>query len=316
MTLARHIFGAVLTCLVAATAAAQTPVVLIQGLDETTGAVAGWYNALANAGYASQVISSLNSSSSIGAQTSAVGGFLSGSGYGTNTILVGHSQGGLVARYASRSTPLLGLVTVASPNAGADIAGFGSAQVGAMEGVASLDLWNINQGWGLDWGECNDCSSYWYDASTFFTDLASAAGLGLEVAVGVPFLISNPHLVDMAPESSTITNLMFNPGLELAADREAIAVDVIDYAAAPFRLVYPSPGDADAWAAAVQISASISFSTETRSTLPRLILTGVSVTTAVPWQMSATPWSILAIFSAILLSRLTTTSSVGCPMMV
>jgi len=222
-------------------------VVLLPGLDELNSDVGWWGYALGNTGfYSINTVSSLSSSSSIATQTSALNSFLSANGLGSAAVIVGHSQGGLVARYASRSTPVQGVVTVASPNAGAPIATEGAlAYVGGTQAMIYLELFLVNEGWTADWGACDVCSRAWYDVSASFVDLGTLIATGLEVLYGVPFLQSNPHLFDLGPGTSVISSLS-NYGLELAADREAVAVDVVDYAAAPFRLLTAEYADADA----------------------------------------------------------------------
>jgi pimeloyl-ACP methyl ester carboxylesterase len=238
--------------------AQATPTVLVPGLDETTGNVTWWYNALANSGkYFPYFVDGLNSSSAVSTQTTVVTSFLSSHSLSSNAVIVGHSQGGLVARYASRSTSLLGLLTVASPNAGAPIASsYAQTYAISLESLAGFELFEINQGLGLAWDVCPFCADRWYNVTTYLNDFAAIVGTGFEVVKGVPFLNSNPHLGDLAPGSGVISSLQTNPGLELAADREAIAVDVVDYAAAPFRLTAGTEADADALAQLVAIWAT------------------------------------------------------------
>jgi hypothetical protein len=233
--------------------AQRTDVVLVQGLDEQADFLNYWSAVLSGTGnYTPHLVGAINSSTSIPTQSDALTSYLTGSAFATSPILVGHSQGGLVSRFASRSVPVAGLLTVASPNAGAPIAGPGAfGAIAGAQALLGIELFDMNQALSLNWGEC-DCSQAWYDANTFITDAITLIGTGFELLKGVPFLFTNPYLGDNAPGSSEVTSLLTNSSLEQAARREAIGVDVIDYSAAPWRLLFDQ-GTADVYAGAIAL---------------------------------------------------------------
>jgi triacylglycerol esterase/lipase EstA (alpha/beta hydrolase family) len=104
--------------------AAQNNVALVHGFLEGP---ANWGNMpslLSGAGFNAFTVPTVNSSDPIATQSTALNSYLSTNGV-TNSILVGHSQGGLVSRYATRSQAARGILTVATPNGGAPIAGAG-----------------------------------------------------------------------------------------------------------------------------------------------------------------------------------------------
>lgn len=118
--------------------------------------------------------------------------------------------------------------------------------------VGVIPGFQINQGQSIDWNVCNGCSFWWYEVNDFLANLLTDFGWGMDALFVIPFRADNPHLGDLAPGSGVVASLVNNPGLEQAAAREAIAVDVQDYGAAPFRLLADA-GTADALAAAVAI---------------------------------------------------------------
>lgn len=220
-------------------AVSQTPAVLIPGLSETNDFTNPWaYYLNATGNYAAQTVPTLNTSSSVGTQSSSVSGYLSGIG-GTNAILIGHSMGGVVSRYTARSTPVLGLLTVATPNFGANVADpLTMTTIVGQEAMAGIFLFDMNQVNSTHFQSCDGCGEIWYEATTGVTDVVALLGAGFELYNAIPFLFGNPYTADLKPSSPWISGLIENPGLEQATFRQAIAVDVQDYAAAPFRLAY------------------------------------------------------------------------------
>ncbi len=74
--------------------------------------------------------------------------------------------------------------------------------------------------------------------------IGGLAAVGVEI-YGNVFYATHPSVSDLAPGSPYINTLVTNPGLEQTSVRRAIAADVLDYAAAPWRLTMPQ-GEADA----------------------------------------------------------------------
>ena len=111
-------------CALASVAGAQTPtpVLLVHGFNsdsDTWNATRDFLDATGN--YQASAIH-LIWQQHLANQAAVVASRLSSSGVGPATIVVGHSQGGLVSRMATRTSPVLGLLTIGSPHAGAPIA--------------------------------------------------------------------------------------------------------------------------------------------------------------------------------------------------
>jgi len=219
-----------------ASAAQRTDVVLVQGLSESAADMSYWGSVLNGTGnYTTHTVGTINSSGFIGTQVAALSAFLSDNGFGAAAVVAGHSQGGLVSRIASRSGALGGLLTVATPNEGAPIADAGLVLID-YNALIALYTWDANMVF------TDDLSAYpWYpnylEATAIVADVLPFVVAAFD-AGGVWFWLNNPYIGDLSPYSSVIGDLQTNWSLEQASQREAIAVDVVDYGAAPWRLLY------------------------------------------------------------------------------
>ena len=162
--------------------------------------------------------------------------YKNGGSYGPNAIFVGHSQGGLVSRYAHRTDSVSGLVTIGTPHAGADIAGsVGTFATYLLEAaVASGSVAYLS--------DLDTFDEHYLTAQSAMSHALSAQALFLAVTDVALFWIfsDNAALNDMTPGSALLSGALginTNPGLEKIGARHAIA-SVIDggYDGGPARL--------------------------------------------------------------------------------
>jgi pimeloyl-ACP methyl ester carboxylesterase len=226
-------------CAVVSSARAQaTPVLLIHGIETDASTWASTKAALnATGNYDAHAIS-LTWTDHLSSQASAVSSYLSGTGVADSTILVGHSQGGLVARIATRTTAVGGILTIGTPHDGAPIVNSSSelildeAEIGLDEylAVTGLPTYCDNHP-GEDACEVSPSAVY-----------LAADGLGLlELGGGVAgeWTLSHDDIPEMNPGSTTIAGLQSGYASEQSGGRRvSIRVDDEQEEAGPFRFLY------------------------------------------------------------------------------
>lgn len=226
-------------CAGASSARAQaTPVLLVHGIKSdasTWNATKDTLNATGN--YQASAIT-LSWADHLDSQASAVSNYLTNSGHGPATILVAHSQGGLVSRIATRTTPVAGIITIGTPHAGAPIVASGPGfqadlvEVGVDEALTVLNLPDF-------------CDNYPDDEVCQIpgqTVAYAVSGLGLfELAGGVwaEWTLNNDDMHDMDPGSATIAGLQSGYASEQTGlHRVSIQVDDQQEWTGPFRFLY------------------------------------------------------------------------------
>lgn len=248
------IFPAICLCLLAVkTAQAQqkTDVVLIPGFLETPNDWSFMASVLNNtAAYNALSDPAIISTQSIAAQAAELNNFI-GQRSPLNAISTGHSQGGLVARWASRDQTVLGILTVGSPNAGAPIARqlpTVFSYLGTLADDGSVIAADIAD---LEFSTDIGLSIIWDDWLGIISAAPGAASLAFENYIN-EFFARQPNIQELQPTSTTVLSLVSNPGLERAASRQAIVADLLDYYAGSFRLTSISQQVADDGMAAIQ----------------------------------------------------------------
>jgi len=140
---------------------------------------------------------SISSLSSQGTQLYNDTQSIGGSGY----ILIGHSQGGLISRYAAQKyqtgnqsqTAVKGVITVDAPHQGADLVLYGPSIAPAFN-TLGLAIW-----------EWVGCQSQWDNGACFLAWLVYNAGPYMGAAFTV--VAGLPDLADLTPGSSFLTAL-------------------------------------------------------------------------------------------------------------
>ena len=210
-----------------------TPVVLVHGWNSdgtTWNSTAGL---LSSTGNYSPYAVNLDWSESLYPQATVVA---SAPGFGPSGVLVGHSQGGLVSRLASRSGPVFGIITIGSPHNGAPIAGAGAAIL--------LDLALTNWDFLTGYDDLQDACDPEYDDlclnSTEALDYIAPAFELVENALGIGvayFGTAWQDLSDLQPGSNVILDLQNNYNQEQTGGHRTsiVADDNLEYTG-PFRL--------------------------------------------------------------------------------
>ncbi len=101
--------------------AQDQPVVFVHGLASNETAWSTVAGRLAATLKIRALTPRLSSTAYYETQSSQLVSTLNTSGFGSNTIAVGHSNGGVVSRYTARSRAFRGVVTMGSPNSGAPL---------------------------------------------------------------------------------------------------------------------------------------------------------------------------------------------------
>ncbi|HEY4218862.1 MAG TPA: alpha/beta hydrolase [Gemmatimonadaceae bacterium] len=173
----------------------------------------------------------------LSSQASAVSSYLSGTGVADSTILVGHSQGGLVARIATRTTPVKGILTIGTPHDGAPIVN-SSSELILDESEIGLDEYLAVTNLPTFCGNHPDADVC--EASPRAVDVAAVV-LGLfELGGGVAgeWTLSHDDLPEMNPVSTTIAGLQSGYASEQTGGRRvSIRVDDEQEEAGPFRFL-------------------------------------------------------------------------------
>jgi len=150
--------------------------------------------------FGTEIIPHLNSTDSLSNQSTALESEMSSVG-GNQYILIGHSQGGLISRNAAQffqttSTPQKGVVTVDTPNEGADSA---AASFGLVAGLVDGEAFQLLADLG-----CLDPSGTFDEFGCFIADtVAAASGPMADYALTQGF----PATVDLVPGSAFLNNL-------------------------------------------------------------------------------------------------------------
>jgi len=135
------------------------------------------------------------------------------------TILIGHSNGGLISRYAARSRPYKGIITVGTLHSGAQLAA--SVEGGEVEGfgafiamVATNAARDYNTNGSGDTPFCDDTYDYcdWFNQFAFWAAYAEAAIGGAIAEFSTAFLAQalvsdGGALNDMQPYSGFLNTL-------------------------------------------------------------------------------------------------------------
>ncbi|MGI0085389.1 MAG: esterase/lipase family protein, partial [Nitrososphaerales archaeon] len=151
--------------------------------------------------FGTEIIPSLKSTDPLANQSTALESEITSVG-GNQYILIGHSQGGLISRgaaqffQANKPGTASGVITVDSPNQGADLAFDGQVAVAFLVDEAAFQL--------LDDLSCLDPSGSFDDFGCFIAALAAeASGPMADYALTQGF----PATADLVPGSAFLTNL-------------------------------------------------------------------------------------------------------------
>jgi pimeloyl-ACP methyl ester carboxylesterase len=172
----------------------------------------------------------------------------------SNTVAVGHSNGGVVARQWSRNRDISSLITLGSPNQGAPFVDHlfewftflddiltRISNVGAVFSVTNYDVW-----WWLP--------AQWFDGFAFGTDVWNTAGNGL-------FSLGFDYKLPVMPEMRVFSSYMANLNSQSTRDRESgkvsARVAIVNVASdfdhgGPFRVLKPE--SYEAWHNSINIT--------------------------------------------------------------
>jgi pimeloyl-ACP methyl ester carboxylesterase len=236
----RRAWFTIAACAAAASSASAqaTPVLLVHGIfsDAST-----WNTALpvlnGTGSYSASAIN-LTWQNHLDSQASDVSSYLTNSGVGPSTILVAHSQGGLVSRIATRSTPVAGILTIGTPHAGAPIVASGPGlQADFLEIDVDEALVVLNMPDFCDIHPDDEVCQVPGEAVDY-----AVVGLGLAELAGdiwAEWTLSYDDLHDMNPASATIAGLQSGFGSEQTGGRRvSIQVDDEEEWTGPFRFLY------------------------------------------------------------------------------
>lgn len=227
------------SCAAVSSARAQaTPVLLVHGIQSDASTWTHTRDTLNGTGNYSASAINLTWTDHLSSQASAISSYLTGTGVASSTILVGHSQGGLVSRLATVSTGVAGILTIGTPHAGAPIVGSGP---GLAVDIAEVTLDEVLAVTNLP----TFCDNHPEDATCQVPGQAvdyAVLGLGLfELGGGVwaEWTLNNDDLHDMNPSSGTIAGLQSGYGSEQTGGRRvSIQVDDQMEWTGPFRFLY------------------------------------------------------------------------------
>ncbi len=154
-------------------------------------------------------------------------------------VVVGHSNGGLVARTWSRSRPLEGIVTLGTPNQGAPLLLNGS-WLGRYYGSVAPRIVNIATAFAPAFDEWNWIGSAVWPAAMFARAAAGTAVRVIEETV--------PVLPQIVPGSTFLSELnsaasVSREGANVVHRVGIVAWDHNHYKGGPFRLVRPAVGE-------------------------------------------------------------------------
>jgi pimeloyl-ACP methyl ester carboxylesterase len=223
---------------VASSARAQTPVLLVHGFQSNASACDSTKSVLNATGNYNAYAINLTASDHLSSQTSVVSSYLSGTGVADSTIIVGHSQGGLVSRIATRTTGVGGILTIGTPHNGATIVTSGVelvddlAEVGLDEVTAVTYLRTF-----CDNHPGNDACEVPGQAAYYSSERLAA--LDVIVTAWAEFTLNADDLHDMAPGSATIAGLQSGYASEQTGGRRvSVQVDDEEEYTGPFRYLH------------------------------------------------------------------------------
>ena len=236
-----------------APAHAQQPVVFVHGINSSGGTWASTAATLQQQLGILPATPTLSSDAPIATQAGQLAADIQSYGFLTTPFLVGHSQGGLVSRYATGLTPANMVLTVGTPHGGAPVAVNAGWYVGvlntmAYEVSATVFLYNVIGG---------DLNPYEGDEWIDFTaDAVLAASVGGAFSTVInnavsPELHGQPALTDLAPGSAFLSSLNSSANLQSEAATIGLRYGLNSqlnqgYLGGPIRLLtWLSPGDAD-----------------------------------------------------------------------
>ncbi len=222
-------------------AAQTTPVVLVHGFYSDATTWDSTVTLLASTGnYSPSATGAIDWTQHLAVQGAALASYLSTVGFGTtNTILVGHSQGGLVSRLATRSRQVFGIMSIGTPHQGVPIVQAFSAIEGNLA-LADADFYDAYDNLQDEIG-CNGLDDPICDDVVPGLDYLSAATSLVLAALTVGDEYASwrwSDLADLAPTSTVILDsLETGYGAEQASSRLSIVCDDDDEDAGPFRLI-------------------------------------------------------------------------------
>jgi pimeloyl-ACP methyl ester carboxylesterase len=139
-------------------------------------------------------------------------------GLPANTVTVGHSNGGLVAREWSRIHPLSGIVTIGTPHSGAPIV---SNLAAVMDfNYLGMNLVNATFGAFPGGGAWWDVLVYANDALNFAFNVGWTAAVELVATAGYQYGLTAPVVSQMHPGSSFLGDI--NSGVNIARESATV----------------------------------------------------------------------------------------------
>jgi pimeloyl-ACP methyl ester carboxylesterase len=166
-------------------------------------------------------------------------------GFGADTIAVGHSNGGLIARQWNRQHPLAGVITVGTPHAGAPLV----RNLSAYAGFNWALVWSVNDVFRLFGQGC--CDWHWILSaySTIWQLAADMAASSLpEIASAVAVNAAFPVTPEMAPGSGFLASMNSNGNLAREAAAVPVRAGIVStaynfYWGGALRAAFPDDGD-------------------------------------------------------------------------
>jgi hypothetical protein len=189
----------------------------------------------------------------------------SDSSFGTNAVIVAHSQGGLVSRLAIRTDSVRGLITIGTPHQGAPIAGEGGTLFTLGEEITGDD----GLVYDLLGNACADDAALCDNYDTAFELIDGAVALATDALDGALIYTgeTDADITDMEVGSPTIDSFETQYYLEKTGSRYSIVVDDVYETLGPFRLwedVTDATTDADAmsWVGSVEAETALDIQFE------------------------------------------------------
>lgn len=181
--------------------------------------------------------------------------------------VVGHSNGGVVAREWSKTKPMKGLLTLSSPNQGAPIANnataWGMYNASIIAGILNVQTSFSNPNEGSYWIYSVIQGALAFAADTVSTSIAALAAAGFDVyapvfsqdKVGSTYMQSLNSPANLAREAAAIPNRVsiatYVPDYNLGGAFRALSPDNADY----FRVaLWAAVGTLDVWAGTIAAS--------------------------------------------------------------
>jgi pimeloyl-ACP methyl ester carboxylesterase len=229
------------TMVIASQAAAQaTPVVLVHGFRSDSSTWLATADSLTLSGnYTPYANNTITWTDYLATQASTLVTYLNGLGLGGREIILGHSQGGLVSRLATRTDTVAGVLTIGSPHQGAPIVDAYPSIV-AYLGDIDVDFYiawdNLQDEVGCDPDPDVDPICAYVPDALYYLSPATTLVMGA-LTVGELYANTSFHdLADLSPGSGIIASLQDSASLEHVLTRYSIVVDDNDEGAGPFRL--------------------------------------------------------------------------------